>query len=62
MFEELQMQKKVSTKDTQPGDLVPYYLDGGNNTELFNDILVTNPTGQSESTAATFKVTGLPPR
>ncbi|KAL8759095.1 MAG: hypothetical protein Q9184_003720 [Pyrenodesmia sp. 2 TL-2023] len=59
---ELQMQRKTSTKDTQPGDLVPYYLDGGNTTELFDDILVTNRTGQSESTAVRSKVTGFPPR
>lgn len=62
MFKELQMEKKKLTKDTQPGDLVPYYLGGENTTELYNDILVKNPTEESKSTAATFKVTGLPPR
>ncbi|KAL8846236.1 MAG: hypothetical protein Q9221_008668 [Calogaya cf. arnoldii] len=60
-IDELQMQTKESTKDTQPGDLVPYYLDGKNTAELYNDILVTNPTEKSDSTAATFNITGLPP-
>ncbi|KAL8899022.1 MAG: hypothetical protein Q9207_006403 [Kuettlingeria erythrocarpa] len=62
LFTELQMQEKELTKDNQAGDLVLYYLNSANTTELFNDILVKNPTKDSESTAATFKVTGLPPR
>ncbi|KAL8691863.1 MAG: hypothetical protein Q9218_003007 [Villophora microphyllina] len=62
MFEnELDMQKKPSTDDTKPGDLVPYYLTGINTTELFNDINIKNPEGKSQSTANTFEITGLPP-
>lgn len=54
------MEEKVDTKDAKPGDLVEYYLQGKNTTELYNDRLVVLPDGESASTAQTFGVTGLP--
>ena len=57
------MKKKGSNDGAEPGDLVYYYLQGVNNTELYNDVLVRNTKedGKSTSTADTFRVTGLPP-
>ena len=60
---ELGMKRKGSNNGAKPGDLVYYYLQGINNTELYNDVLVrnNNKDGKSTSTANTFRVTGLPP-
>ena len=41
----------------KPGDLVPYYLTGPNTVELYNDVQFKGP---SNSTAESFKITGLP--
>ena len=53
------MKRKGSNDGAKPGDLVYYYLQGVNTTELYNDVLVKNPNGESKSTADTFRVTGL---
>ena len=53
------MKRKESNNGAKPGDLVEYYLQGVNTTELYNDVLVKNPDGDSKSTADTFHVTGL---
>ena len=54
------MRSKGSNDGAEPGDLVYYYLEGVNTTELYNDVLVKNEDGKSTSTANTFHVTGLP--
>ena len=54
------MKKNEETLFASAGDLVPYYLQGKNTTELYNDILIMNPKNSS-STAHSFKITGLPP-
>ena len=53
------MKRKGSNDGAKPGDLVEYFLKGVNTTELYNDVLVKNPDGESTSTADTFNVTGL---
>ena len=53
------MKRKGSNDGAKLGDLVYYYLQGVNTTELYNDVLVKNPDGESKSTADTFRVTGL---
>ena len=44
----------------KPGNLVPYYLTGPNNVEMYNDVQVNVSKDQPKSTAKSFKVTGLP--
>ena len=51
--------KLESSEKVEPGDLVPYYLSGLNNTELYNDVQIMTPKGPSRSTAKSFKVDGL---
>lgn len=60
-IKELDMKRKGSIDGAKAGDLVYYYLKGVNTTELYNDVLVKNPDGDSKSTANTFRVTGLRP-
>ena len=44
----------------EPGNLVPYYLTGLNNVEMYNDVQVNVSMDQPKPTAQSFKVTGLP--
>ena len=54
------MEKKRLQKG-KLGDLIPYYLQGKNTIELYNDVRKQNPE-KSSSTGETFNITGLPPR
>lgn len=44
----------------KPGNLVPYYLKGANTLEMYNDVQIPISEGDSTSTAASFRITGLP--
>ena len=44
----------------KPGNLVPYYLQGDNAVEMYNDVQFPIKKDQPKSTAQSFKVTGLP--
>ena len=51
---------KVKLRDVQKGNLVPYYLGGLNNPQLFNGIQVVPVKKGQKTTATDFKITGLP--
>lgn len=64
------MEKQPDAEHAQKGDLIPYYLQGPNTPQLYNDVQVIPPfeevTGQDDKkekkkapTAKTFKITGL---
>ena len=64
------MRKQPDAEQAKKGDLIPYYLQGPNNPQLFNDVQTIVPfekvTGQDDNktkekapTAKTFGVTGL---
>lgn len=44
----------------KPGNLVRYWLQGENTVEMYNDVQLPIPEGNSTSTAESFKITGLP--
>ena len=65
------MIKQPDAEQAKKGDLIPYYLQGPNNPQLYNDVQTIPPfeevTGQDDKkkkkkkapTAKTFNVTGL---
>ena len=64
------MKKQCDAEKAQKGDLIPYYLQGPNNPQLYNDVQTVQTfeeaIGQDARkkkekapTAKTFKVTGL---
>ena len=64
------MRKQPDAEQARKGDLIPYYLKGPNNPQLYNDVQTIVPfkevTGQDNNnksekgpTAKTFGVTGL---
>ena len=64
------MRKQHDAERANKGDLIPYYLQGPNNPQLYNDVQTITPFDEvtckddkkkkkKAPTAKTFKVTGL---
>jgi len=47
-------------EDPERGDLIPYYLNGHNTPELYDDIQIVRRDKDDKPTGRTFRITGVP--